>query len=139
MGVTVDDPQWCELSNNKPKDYIDAIVANVDPKKCILVVVIIFNKDSKKPIKAHLDKMGVPSQFVTEDTIKRSSGKLGVYSNILKQMNAKVKLDVYRLKFTIPNMMVVGIDVVNMGRKSIIGFASSYSPYITQHYTEVTY
>jgi hypothetical protein len=49
----------------------------------------------------------------------------------LEQINAKLKLDVYKLKFTIPDMMVVGIDVVNIGRKSIIGFVSSYSPYIT--------
>jgi hypothetical protein len=67
--MKLDKPQWCKVSNKDPEDYINAIVANVDPEECIIVVVIILKKDSKKPIKAHLDKMGVPSQFVMVDTI----------------------------------------------------------------------
>jgi len=39
--------------------------------------------------------MGVPSQFVLVETLKRA--KIGVYSNLLKQMNAKVRQDLYRL------------------------------------------
>jgi len=44
-------------------------------------------------------------------------------------MNAKVKLDLYRLSLpqSMRNTMVIGTDVVNMGHKSIIGFTASYS------------
>ncbi len=33
--------------------------------------------------------------------------------------------------------MVVGVDVVNAGRRAIIGLTASYSHYFTQHYTQV--
>jgi len=40
---------------------------------------------------------------------------MGVFGNLLKQMNAKVRLDLYRLKVPMNNGMVVGFDVVNEG------------------------
>jgi hypothetical protein len=41
---------------------------------------------------------------------------MGVYGNLLKQINAKVRLDLYRLKIPITNAMVIGTDAVNEGR-----------------------
>lgn len=98
MGIKVEEPAWCELTGNKDKDYIDGITHTVDPKNMDLAVVVIKRKEQKKAIKAHLDKGGIPSQFILEDTIFRSKGKMGVFGNLLKQMNAKTKLDLYRLK-----------------------------------------
>jgi len=46
------------------------------------VVVLIYRKEMKKSIKAALDKLGVPSQFILVDTIKRA--KMTVYGNVLK-------------------------------------------------------
>jgi hypothetical protein len=89
----------------------------------------------KAKIKAFLDQGGIPSQFVLADTLKRSSGKMGVFGNILKQVNAKVKLDLYRLIIPLKNAMVVGVDVVNEGRKSIIGFTSSLNQFFSQYYS----
>jgi hypothetical protein len=83
----------------------------------------------KKKIKAALDCAGVPSQFVLSGTLLRSSGRIAVFGNIIKQMNAKVKLDLYRLKNPLPNMMIVGIDVVNEGKKSILGFVASVNKF----------
>ena len=63
---------------------------------------------------------------------------MGVFSNILKQMNAKARLDLYRLD--LPNLrtsMVIGIDVVNSGRTSLLGFSATYNTSISQHYTTV--
>ncbi len=51
-------------------------------------VVIINDPKNKKAIKAFLDKEKIPSQFVLASTIDRA--KLPVYSNILKQINAKL-------------------------------------------------
>jgi len=34
--------------------------------------------------------------------------------------------------------MIVGVDVVNVGRKSIIGFASSYTKYFTQFFSKIS-
>jgi len=54
-------------------------------------------------------------------------------------MNAKVKLDLYRIKIPLPNAMVVGVDVVNEGRKSIIGLTASYTKSLTQYYSKIEY
>lgn len=35
--------------------------------------------------------------------------------------------------------MIVGIDVVNKGRLSVIGLAATYSRFLTQHHTKVVY
>lgn len=65
--------------------------------------------------------------------------KIGVFSNILKQMNAKVRQDLYRLSLPthLKNTMIVGVDAVNEGRQSLLGFAASYSNYLTQYFSRV--
>ena len=35
------------------------------------------------------------------------------------------------------NTMVVGVDIVNAGRRAIIGLTASYTQHFTQHYTQV--
>ncbi len=52
---------------------------------------------------------------------------MSVYSNIVKQINAKLKMDLYRLVLppTFSKTMVVGVNVVNEGRKSIISLCAS--------------
>ena len=35
--------------------------------------------------------------------------------------------------------MIVGIDVVNKGRLSVVGLAATYSRFLTQHHTKVVY
>lgn len=62
--------------------------------------------------------------------------KLGVYSNVLKQIQAKQKLDLYRLQLhNTKNTMVCGVDVVNEGKKTILGFSASYSLHLTQFFS----
>jgi hypothetical protein len=58
--------------------------------------------------------------------------KLSVYGNILKQINAKIKLDLYRLELTnLKNTMICGVDVVNEGKTSLLGFSASYNQSIS--------
>jgi hypothetical protein len=58
--------------------------------------------------------------------------KIGVYSNILKQINAKIRLDLYRLDLSnLKNTMVIGVDVVNEGKTSLLGFSASYNQSIS--------
>jgi hypothetical protein len=40
-------------------------------------------------------------------------GNMSIFDNILKQINSKVGLDLYRLKVPLANTMIVGVDVVN--------------------------
>jgi hypothetical protein len=64
---------------------------------------------------------------------------MGVFGNLLKQINAKVRLDLYRLKIPVANSMVVGVDVVNEGRKSIIGFTASHNKFFSQYFSRIAH
>ena len=111
----------------------------MNAKSCKIICVVLFNPDLKKGIKAFLDKGGVPSQFITSKKLGGPKGvPLGVMSNLLKQMNAKVKLDLYRLKvpqFT--NSMVIGIDLVMSGRNKLIGCSATSNKNLTQCFTKL--
>jgi len=67
--------------------------------------------------------------------ISKKVGSLGVWSNILKQVNAKCGLDLYRINYSQKiknaNTMVVGVDVINMGANCVIGLTASYSESLT--------
>lgn len=97
--------------------------------------MIIPDPRFKKKIKTLLDKKGLVSQFVLGNTIDRA--KITVYSNILKQINAKLMNDLYRIQIPKPmeNTMVVGVDIVNAGKSAIIGMTASYSQHLTQHFS----
>jgi len=73
--------------------------------------------------------------------IKRNESKMGVFTNLLRQVNAKCGLDLYRMrlpqKVKNANTMFVGVDVVNMGRQCIVGMAASYNQHQMQYYSDV--
>jgi len=99
--------------------------------------VVVFNPEVKKGVKKFLDQGGVPSQFITA---KKLSGKLsmGVFSNLLKQMNAKVKQDLYRVNLpNFKNAMLVGVDLIMNGSSKLIGCCATSSKTMTQCYTKM--
>ena len=99
---------------------------------------MLTKKELKPLIKKALTGMGVISQFVLAATLKRNPA-IGVYSNLLKQMNAKIGLDLYRVSLPKLNKtMVVGTNYAVKAGVSYFGFSSSYSSSLTQHYTTVT-
>ena len=46
-------------------------------------------------------------------------------------MNAKIRLDLYRVKLPTNTLMIVGVDVVNEGRNAIVSCAASYTKHAT--------
>eukprot|EP00347_Sterkiella_histriomuscorum_P022852 403336910 len=81
----------------------------------------------------------VISQFVTLKTL--NSFKDRVYLNILRQINAKLGGDLWRMKFSedIPERtMVFGIDVCHKGKQSVIGFVATYDRYLCKYYTQAS-
>jgi hypothetical protein len=92
--------------------YNNAIKSDVDPKECLIVCVVVFDPEIKKDIKAFLDKGGVVSQFITAKTLG-GNFSLGVFSNLLKQINAKLRLDLYRVYLPhIKNTMIIGVSII---------------------------
>lgn len=63
----------------------------------MIVLVLLDFPDKKKFIKQALDKLGVPSQFLLVNTVHRAKG-LSVFTNLMKQINAKIELDLYRIQ-----------------------------------------
>ncbi len=137
-GVRVEEPQWVEVPDSRNAEgYNAAIRSDINPKECQIVCVVVFNPDVKKGIKSFLDKGGVVSQFVTA---KKLGGKLslGVFSNLLKQINAKVRQDLYRVNLPhFKNAMVIGVDLIMNGSSKLIGCCATSSKTLTQCYTRL--
>jgi len=54
---------------------------------------------------------------------------------LLKQMNAKMRLDLYRLNLPhLRKSMIIGVDSIVKGNNVILGLTASYNPYMTQYY-----
>lgn len=63
---------------------------------------------------------------------------MGVLSNLLKTMNAKVGLEIY--KVSIPQYaktMVVGIDVVPSGNLKLVGCCATINTSLTKHFNKL--
>jgi hypothetical protein len=108
----------------------------VNPANTKIVVVIIPNPADKKIVKSFLDKGGVPSQFILPAKLRNA--KIGVFSNLLKQMNAKLKLDIYRIslpQFT--KTMLIGFDVIMNGRNKLVGCCATVTNTLTQCLTKL--
>jgi len=59
---------------------------------------VLISRDTDHPrIKAAMDKLGVVTQFMLQKNISRKVDTMGVITNLLRQVNAKVGLDLYRI------------------------------------------
>lgn len=92
FGVKVEEPFWCEVKHSlgqerDGKGYITHL-SGFPFNQYKIAVVIIHDPKHKKLLKGHLDSKGIVSQFILASTINRA--KITVYSNILKQINAKL-------------------------------------------------
>lgn len=109
------------------------------------MVVILRNPDDKKKIKSFLDKGGVPSQFIRAFNLRIPN--LTIVGNVLKQMNAKLRHDLYRL--SLPNCkdtMIVGINIImddnnqfydGGSQLQLIGCCATSDKKLTQCYTKL--
>ena len=79
-----------------------------------MVIVVLKDETHYPKIKKYLNKRGVVSQVLrTNEKLL----KIGVMSNVLKQINGKVNLDLCRLHLPkLDEAMIVGIDIVNKAR-----------------------
>ena len=140
FGIKVHDPQYIECPKDKnSEDYMAPIRTDIDPKFTQFVVVLLSRDNLKAPIKALLDKMGIPSQFILSNTVKRGKG-LSVYSNVLKQINAKSRADLYKMSLpSLRKTMIVGTNLVNTSIKgrtvTLMGLSASYNSTLSQYYS----
>jgi len=104
-----------------------------------MVVVLLFRDSDKHKLKAVLDtNVGIPSQFVLTKTAQKAAGALAVAGNILKQMNAKLAQDLYRINFSnTQDTMVVGVNAINHGKGMLFSLVATYSANLSKCYTYI--
>jgi hypothetical protein len=96
-------------------------------------------------LKRMLDAKGVVSQFITRRLMDSKQNDLSIFSNILGQMNAKCGYENYRLSLSNKiyskntETMVIGVNVIPLGRQSIIGLCATSNPHLTCVYSDVQY
>ena len=112
-----------------------------------ILVVMIEKEDQHAELKRMLDAKGVVSQFVTLRKMKDAAykGNLSIFSNILGQMNAKCGYENYRLAVSNKicskdtETMVIGVNVIPLGRQSIIGLCATSNPQLTHIFSDLQY
>ena len=73
-----------------------------------------------------------------EDAARPPRPKKSVFTNVLKQMNAKMRKDLYRLEMKhLYKTMVVGVDLVNKANITTLGLCSTSRDTQTQCYSEI--
>lgn len=121
--------------------FSESILSTLQEPDCQdvrLVFVLLENEKHHARIKKALERKGIASQMLLKNNIRRRM-QLGVWSNILKQINSKCGLDLYRISYS-PKIdqlkpMVVGLDVINMGGNCIVGLVASFNKDMTQYYS----
>eukprot|EP00347_Sterkiella_histriomuscorum_P007318 403349409 len=137
FGILVESPLYVEIPKCDQQMYMDSITLDIDPLKTQIVVVILGTKTQKPRIKALLDKMGIPSQFILSDTLYKRSKSPFLCFNIIKQMNAKLKYDLYNLSLpSLRNTMVIGTNIYHTNFKSYLGLCASMNSRISQYYSK---
>ena len=101
LKIRVEEPQWVEVPIHLgPKEMVTAIEQSVDPKKHQIAFVLIDRQTDyfrfKRAFAAADIARPLVSQFCTFTVARKKD--LSVASNLLKQMNAKMQGDLYRLR-----------------------------------------
>jgi argonaute-like protein implicated in RNA metabolism and viral defense len=82
---------------------------------------------------------GIPSQNIRPKTISNEKRLPSIVRNILNQINNKMGNDTFQVTYS-PKVssetMLIGIDVCHGGKKSIVGFASSYNKEMTKYLSQ---
>jgi len=140
----VEEPNWIEVAYKgkiQDKSYLEAVNGcknEITNSRIVVVILDDFNKHFKAKIKSALDKIGTPSQFIISNNLRNPA--MGVLSNILKTMNSKVGLEIY--KVSVPQFaktMVVGVDVVPSGALKLVGCCATINQSLTKHYSKLYY
>jgi len=138
MGIKLGEPEYIEIENSGKNDYISGF-KQLDPNKTKIALVLLQREQDKHVLKSVIDgKVGVPSQFVLFKTAQKACGALAVAGNILKQMNAKIARDLYRINFSnSQDTMVVGVNAINYGKGMLFALVATYSASLSQCFTYI--
>lgn len=145
LKIKVEEPHFLEVENEGDREEVERGLLNFmmeGPKSVfrhpLVVLVVLSHENNYKMYKELFQEYKVPSQVVTV----RNGAKFNMSkaSNILRQINSKVGGDLFTMKFpavldTIKPMLI-GIDVCHSGPSSIVGFAASINPELSQYFSE---
>ena len=104
-----------------------------------IIVLAVLGHESNYPMyKLTFDKYRMPSQVVTAKNARSFNASKA--SNIIRQMNSKSGGDLFEMQFPAVmkslRTMLIGIDVCHAGSKSVVGFAASTNPALSQYFSD---
>lgn len=104
-----------------------------------IIVLVVLGHESNYPMyKLTFDKYRMPSQVVTAKNARSFNASKA--SNIIRQMNSKSGGDLFEMQFPAVmkslRTMLIGIDVCHAGSKSVVGFAASTNPALSQYFSD---
>lgn len=134
LGIRVKEPNWIWLQNENDMEelehwLLDYMVGEKGThfKHPTICVALLGYERNYPAFKLLFDKYRMPSQVITLRNARSFNASKA--SNIIRQMNSKVRGDLYKMKFpeaiASSNTMLIGIDVCHAGQKSVVGFAAS--------------
>lgn len=145
LRIRVEDPTYVELEREDDAAEFERAILNYMMKgpdahfRHPKIAVIVLDRESTyKMVKEVCARYQIPSQVILSRNAR--SFNMSKASNILRQVNSKIGGDLYRMKFpdSMQNMrtMLIGIDVCHAGPTSVVGFAASTNPEMTQYYSQ---
>ena len=143
MGITIEKPEIMELKGKNDNEYINKL-RTIDLNQGKKIVLIILDNYSKKyypSIKNYLcGQIGIVSQCIIWE--KAKSQNLSYWSNILKQMEAKLGAQPFTImvnsNFKKNITMIIGIVISKIGKNKIrIIMTSTYSKGLCNYLTQI--
>lgn len=146
FGIAVEYPTYISISGIRAKNFIDAVKSKMTEKNPPQIIMFLLPPPSVNEY-AEIKKFAVSrnppvlTQMVKTRTINGGKGLMAVCSKIALQINAKRNGELWRVKIpaSFPRKtMVVGIDISKEAGLICVGFSSSYDPYYSHYFTQVT-
>lgn len=145
LGIKIEEPHWIWLENENDAEELDHWLLEylVDEKtkkfRHPTIALTILGFERNYPMyKLAFDKYRIPSQVVTMRNARSFNASKA--SNIIRQMNSKVRGDLFNMKFPdvidASRTMLIGIDVCHSGKQSVVGFAASTNKELSQYYSD---
>ena len=142
LGINIEKPDMKCFDARNSSQFIEQlreIHFNGD-KKIALICLTNHTSNYYPSIKKYLyEQVGIPSQIMNLD--KSRNQKLSYFSNVLNQMNVKVRGELYHININneLRNKpsMIIGINSTRIGKKKIkLVMTSSYNPQLCNFLTQ---
>lgn len=140
MGIQVQKPQTCELTNDSVNEYVTQLRKLLNNKIQIVVLICPTARDDRYAAIKRIccAELPIPSQVINAKTLKNDAKNRSIVQKILLQMNCKMGGSLWNIKIPFKNVMICGVDTFHeAGNKgnSVAAFIASLDGTYTKWYS----